>query len=67
MAEQQQKPQCRLVGTDGNVFAVIGAVSKALKQAGLSDQAEEFTHKAMSASSYEEILGGLVFEYVEVT
>lgn len=28
------KPKCKLIGGDGNVFAVIGAVSKALKRAG---------------------------------
>jgi hypothetical protein len=59
------KPICKLVGTDGNVFAVIGKVSSALKKAGQEDQASEFTAKAFQAGSYDEVLQ-LVMEYVEV-
>ena len=61
----QKKPVCKLVGTDGNVFAVIGKVSEALKKAGQKDKAAEFTDKAFSAGSYEEVLAAC-FDYVEV-
>lgn len=60
-----QKPECHLVATDGNVFAIIGVVSKALQDAGLDDKAVEFTHLAMNSESYENVLQ-LCFEYVEV-
>ena len=60
-----EKPKCQLVGTDGNVFAIIGSVSKALKRAGLSDQAKAFTDAAFAAGSYDEVLQ-LCFKYVEV-
>lgn len=59
------KPTCELIGQDGNVFAIIGAVSKTLKRAGLKEQASEFTKRAFSSSSYDEVLR-LVMEYVEV-
>lgn len=59
------KPKCKLIGTDGNVFAIIGAVSKALKNAGQADRAKEFTQKAMTSKSYDEVLA-LCFDYVEV-
>ncbi len=60
------KPICELVGTDGNVFAIIGTVSKCLKKAGLKDQAKEFQDKAFTAKSYDEVLQ-LCMEYVNVT
>lgn len=62
---EEAKPECKLVGTDGNVFAIIGNVSKTLKRAGLRDKAEEFSKKAMSQKSYEDVLA-LVHNYVSV-
>ncbi|MDE2099692.1 MAG: hypothetical protein KGL39_20735 [Patescibacteria group bacterium] len=59
------KPVCKLVGTDGNVFAVIGNVTAALKRAGLRDQATVFCDLAMKCGSYDEVLR-LVCEYVTV-
>ncbi len=59
------KPTVQLIGQDGNVFAIIGRVSKALKKANLSDQAKEFTEKAITSKSYDEVLC-LVMNYVEV-
>lgn len=60
-----EKPTVQLTGEDGNVFAIIGRVSKALKRAGFPDMAQEFTQKAMSAKSYDEVLC-LCDDYVEV-
>ena len=59
------KPVCKLVGKDGNVFAIISKVSKTLKQAGMKDNASEFTSRAMSCRNYDEVLQ-LCFEYVDV-
>lgn len=59
------KPVCKLAGTDGNVFAVIDNVSKALKKAGQSEKAKEFQNRAFASSSYDEVLR-LCFEYVDV-
>lgn len=61
----KKKPECQLVGTDGNVFAIIGSVSKCLRRAGLSDEAKEFQSRAWSSTSYDDVLQ-LCFEYVEV-
>ena len=60
-----QKPICKLVGTDGNVFGVIGRVSQALKRAGMTERAKEFQAKAMKSDSYSDVLA-LCFDYVEV-
>lgn len=48
--------EVQLTGTDGNVFAVVGAVSKALKRAGYRDDAEAFEKQAFKSKSYDEVL-----------
>jgi len=59
-----QKPICKLVGTDGNVFTIIGNVSKCLNKAGLKKEASEFQNRAFNAKSYDEVLQ-IVTEYVD--
>ena len=59
------KPKCKLIGTDGNVFNIIGLVSKCLKNNGKTEEAKEFTKKAFSSGSYDEVLA-LTFDYVDV-
>ena len=60
------KPKCKLVGTDGNVFALAGRVGRALKEAGQFGQAKEFQFKLFKCGSYDEALA-LMQEYVEVS
>ena len=60
----EPKPVCRLVGTDGNVFSIIGRVQRALKEAGQPERASEFVRKAFQAKSYDEVLG-LCTDYVD--
>jgi len=60
------KIKVKLTGTDGNVFALSGKVSQALKKAGQADRAKEFTSKLFNCGSYEEALA-LMQEYVEVS
>lgn len=59
------KPECTLVGEDGNVFNVIGRVRRALLDARHDDEAREFVERAFRSRSYDEVLQ-LVLEYVEV-
>lgn len=60
------KPKCKLVGTDGNVFALAGRVTSALKKAGQADKASEFSEKLFKCSSYEDALC-LMSDYVEIS
>ena len=60
-----KKPECRLIGTDGNVFALIGKASKALKRADMRDEAKAMADKCMAAGSYDEALRSIM-SYVEV-
>lgn len=59
------KPKCKLVGTNGNVFALAGKVSQTLRHAGQSDKAKEFQSKLLQCHSYDEALQ-LMMDYVEV-
>jgi hypothetical protein len=52
-------------GTDGNVFSIIGTVSKALKNAGYKEEAKAFTQEAFSQKSYDDVLS-LVCDTVNV-
>ena len=45
-----------LVGEDGNVFAIIGRVSNALKRAGYREAADKFRQDAVRCRSYDEVL-----------
>lgn len=60
-----EKPVCKLVGEDGNVFNIIGRVRRALRYAGERDAAEEFVRRALACQSYGEVLA-LVLAYVDV-
>ena len=60
-----RKPNCTLLGTDGNVFAIIRRVKRALRKVGEDNLADEFSRKALGAKSYDEVLR-LCMEYVEV-
>ena len=42
------RPKVKLIGEDGNAFYIIGKVSRALKDAGMPDKAEEFLKEATS-------------------
>lgn len=57
--------EVQLSGEDGNVFGIIGRVSKALRRAGHNDAAEKFSAEAMNSGSYNEVLQ-LCMKYVDV-
>ncbi|MFC1582193.1 hypothetical protein ACFL4W_01510 [Planctomycetota bacterium] len=57
---------CQLIGTDGNVFSIIGRVRGTLRQAGMTEKAQEFADRAFKAESYDAVLQ-LCMEYVEVS
>lgn len=59
------KPRCKLTGTDGNVFALIGRVSATLKQAGQPADATTMARRIMACGSYAEALR-IFMEYVDV-
>ena len=60
------KPMVELIGTDSNVFALAGKVSRVLKKAGQPEQAKEFQIKLSQCKSYSEAIV-LMGDYVEIT
>lgn len=53
-----------MVGEDGNAFAILGRVSRALRRAGYADGADEFMDEAMSGD-YDHLLA-TVMDYVDI-
>ena len=60
------KPDCALIGQDGNIFNLVGIASHTLKRYGLADQAKEMSSRVMSSGSYNEALA-IIGEYVNIT
>ena len=59
------KPKCKLIGTDGNVFALVGRVIQSLKKSDHPEKVQEFQNKLFLCKSYEEALA-LMCEYVDI-
>lgn len=53
----------RLVGEDGNIFAILGRAGSALRAAGYANEAREMWNRAVLSKSYEEALA-VILEYV---
>jgi len=65
MKMEKNKPKCKLIGTDGNIFALMGTVSKCLKQNGMGDKVAEMIKRVTSSESYDAALIVLM-DYVDV-
>ena len=61
----KQKPTVTLVGEDGNAFAIMGNVIKALKRSGYSQEdIKKYQNEAMSGD-YDNLLA-VTMEWVDV-
>ena len=65
-AETAPKPDCPLIGQDGNIFNLMGIASRTLKQNGLADQAKEMCDRIRESGDYYKALG-VIGEYVNIT
>ena len=66
--QAQDKPDCPLIGEDGNIFNLLGIAARTLRENGLDDQAREMKERVMGGGcqSYEAALG-IIGEYVNIT
>ena len=65
--EESFKPDCPLIGQDGNIFNLMGIASRTLRQNGMSEQATEMRSRITeTAGSYSEALS-IIGEYVNIT
>ena len=60
------KPDCKLIGEDGNIFNLMGLAARTLRHNGLAEQATEMTNRIHECGSYDETLC-IIGEYVNIT
>lgn len=63
---EKAKPDCELIGQNGNIYNLVGIASRTLKDNGLREEAEEMSSRALSAGDYYKALG-IIEEYVNIT
>ena len=61
-----EKPDCALIGEDGNIFNLAGLAAGTLREHGMKEQAEEMKERVCSSHSYGEALC-IIGEYVNIT
>ena len=64
--EHRGKPDCPLIGQDGNIFNLMGIASRTLREAGLADQSKEMCQRIHASGSYGEALN-IIGDYVNIT
>ena len=63
---EPEKPDCALIGQDGNIFNLIGIAARTLREHDLKDQAKEMKDRVFASGSYGEALC-IIGEYVNIT
>lgn len=63
---EKQKPDCELIGQDGNIFNLMGIASRTLRRNGMADEATEMCNRIQKSGSYESALC-IISEYVNIT
>jgi len=59
------KPICKLIGEDGNIFVLTSIVVKVLKKNNLHEQIKEMTDRILNCDSYNDALN-IISGYVEI-
>ena len=59
-----KRPKMKLVGQDGNIFAILGRASRLLKENGQMEQAKEMSNRVYQSGNYYKALN-IISEYVE--
>lgn len=62
----QEKPDCPLIGEDGNIFNLMGIASRTLKENGMNEQAREMRDRIYQCQSYDSALS-VIADYVNIT
>lgn len=63
---EKKKPDCKLIGEDGNIFNLMGIASRTLRQNGMAEQAVAMCDRIRESSSYDKALC-IIGEYVNIT
>ena len=62
----KKKPDCKLIGEDGNIFNLMGIASRTLRQNCMADEAVEMRDRICASGSYGEALC-IIGDYVNIT
>ena len=65
MDNKRNKPDCKLIGEDGNIFNLMARASRTLRENDLSEEAKEMRERITSCGSYDEALC-IIGEYVNI-
>ncbi len=65
MDNKINKPDCKLIGEDGNIFNLMARASRTLRENNLSEEAKEMRERITSSGSYDEALC-IIGEYVNI-
>ena len=63
---KQTGVKVQLTGEDGNIFAIMGRVQKAMKRAGFKKEAKELSEEVTKSLSYDEALE-YISDYVDIS
>lgn len=58
------KPKMKLLGQDGNIFAILGRAGRLLRENGQGDLVQEMTHRVQESGNYYKALN-IISEYVQ--
>jgi len=62
---ERKKPDCELIGQDGNIFNLVGIAARTLNRNGMSDEAKEMSSRVFASGDYNEALC-IIGEYVNI-
>lgn len=60
-----RKPECKLIGEDGNIFNLLAIVRRTLLINNMYNESVEVVRRVTSSKSYDEALR-IIGEYVEI-
>ena len=61
-----KKPNCPLIGQDGNIFNLMAIASRTLREHDMAEQATEMCERIRNCANYYSALG-VIGEYVNIT
>lgn len=66
--QANEKPDCPLIGADGNIFNLIGMASRTLREHGMADQAKEMSLRITGGECHDYYAAlNIIGEYVNIT
>lgn len=62
---ENNKPKCKLIGKDGNIFNLVRIASETLKENGKYAEADKMCSQVFASKNYKEALI-IIGDYVEI-